>query len=439
MTPVTDDCTISLMAGGGDPYATRRVELLDPVARFCAEAGVDVRVGELRTVRGDLVTALVANAEDGSWDAAVTVVRATPAPDRDGVTSRRYVRDPVAGYRLDTPGEVAYEVRVAEDDDGGTGHGPRPVVRFQLLDDARAAADDLILWARRPSLFHTDPPQPDAARIARRLNRQFDNRQASAAAPRVHVDTLPKETAADISALDLPALCWHFPRESSGQPQRSATVALSSYGGHATGSRARWLVARAHPDGLGLGVADLIGANQRHRCDLTRWLWDRRAASTPLLARWQVPDVATAAPACAALDAGRVGDALSTAGVEVDEQIGKLLAGAPTRLYRAEFTDKWVTRLYAGLGEAAPWRLAGAYAAWAGQRAQRNLPARRPVALFGLGGVVQQRKPLVALDGSGGAPVLRLVFSGSNEVLPRSLWTVPDDLAARVYGWTPII
>lgn len=427
------------MAVVGDPFAARRVELLEPVARWCAAAGVDVRVGEVRTVRGEAVSGLVCAAADGSWDAAVTVVRATPVTDRETVAWRRFVRDPVTGYRLDSPGEIVYEVCVTEDDDGSGGHGPRPVVRFQLLDDARAAADDLILWTRRPALFHTTPPRPDPARVVRRLRRQFDDRQAAAAAPRVHADSVPREAAADVAALNLPALCWHFPRESGGRPQRSAAVALTSYGGHAAGRRARWLVVHAHDDGMALSIEELIGANQRYRWDLTPWLWDRRAAATPVAARWQVARASAAAAACTALERGAVAEALALAGVGVDEQVAKLLDGVPTRLHRAEYTDKWVDRLHAGLADAAPWRFGYAYGAWAEQRRGRGLPGRRPVALFGLGGMMQQRKPLVALDASDGTPTLRLVFSGSNEVLSRSLWTVPADLAARLHGWIPVV
>jgi hypothetical protein len=385
------------------------------------------------------VSGLVAVAEDGSWDAAVTVVRASPVSEHDTLTWRRFVRDPVTGYRLDSPGEIVYEIRVTEDDDGGGGHGPRPVVRFQLLDDARAVADDLILWARRGDLFHATPPRPDAARASRRLRRQFDDRQAAAAAPRVRADNVAREAAADVVALNLPALCWHFPRESSGRPQRSAVVALTAYGGHAAGRRGRWLVARAHDEEIVLSTEELIGANQRHRWDLTPWLWDRRASDTASAERWQVPEPAGAAPCCAALERGAVAEALERAGVGVDDQIAKLLDGAPTRLHRAEHTEKWVARLYAGLADAAPWRFGYAFGAWADQRRERGLPGRRPVALFGLGGMMQQRKPLVALDTSDGTPTLRLVFSGSNEVLSRSLWTVPADLSARLHGWTPVV
>ncbi len=94
-----------------------------------------------------------------------------------------------------------------------------------------------------------------------------------------------------------------------------------------------------------------------------------------------------------------------------------------------------MTNLYAGLADAAPWRLAAAYQLWREHRHDLGLTTASPVTLFGLGGLGQARKPKVALDVASGGPVLRLWFTGSNAVLPRSLWTVPADLAARLHGW----
>ncbi|MEK8109594.1 hypothetical protein NKG94_44045 [Micromonospora sp. M12] len=45
-----------------------------------------------------------------------------------------------------------------------------------------------------------------------------------------------------------------------------------------------------------IGIDELIPANQRHRWDSARWLWDRRQANTPAGRRWQVDRVEQAAP-----------------------------------------------------------------------------------------------------------------------------------------------
>jgi hypothetical protein len=128
-------------------------------------------------------------------------------------------------------------------------------------------------------------------------------------------------------------------------------------------------------------------------------------------------------------------EALARCGVQADPQIARLLAGEPTRLYRAGLTATWVATLYAGLAEAAPWRLAAAHRRWREGRQALGLAARRPIPLFGLGGMTQARKPKVALDATADGPLLRLYYTGGSAVLPRSLWTLPADLVPHFHGW----
>jgi hypothetical protein len=77
---------------------------------------------------------------------------------------------------------------------------------------------------------------------------------------------------------------------------------------------------------------------------------------------------------------GRVTEALNLAGVAVDDQLATLMGGEPTRIYRAELPETWLTNLYAGLTEAALWRFAAGYAAWLEERGRRPKPAT----MFGL-------------------------------------------------------
>jgi hypothetical protein len=425
------------MRNGEDVHAARRVELLMPVARLCAEEGVAVRVGDFDGGTGLPVRALLCSAADGSWDASVTVVRANRLLAQHRRDGHEFSRDPQQGYDLDSPGDIVYEVQVTEDDDGAGGHGPRPLVLFRLAAGAQAAADELTLWARRGSLFHTTPPVPDAAKELLRERRCFAHRQAAAAAPSVRVLDVPAEAAKDVAAIDHASLCWHFPRERGGRYQRTAVVALKSYGGRRPHLRDRWLTVRADAEGLVVTMEELIGVNQRHRWSSTPWLWDRRRAATSRLTRWQVRQPGAAVPAIDALRRGAVPEALELAGVGVDDQLARLLAGEPTRGFRAEVAQTWVSNLYAGLAESAPWRFAEAYRAWRGERLAFGLPVTGPVILFGLGGMGQQRKPKVALDVSDGVPILRLIFTGGNAVLPKALWTLPADLAAHLRGWQP--
>ena len=111
-------------------------------------------------------------------------------------------------------------------------------------------------------------------------------------------------------------------------------------------------------------------------------------------------------PAFTALRDGRLQSALDECGVLTDPETSRLLAGEPTRLFRAELTGKWVASLHAGLADAAPWRLAAAYQAWREDRDALGLRTTRPVTLFGLGGIRQARKPKVALDLTPAGPML---------------------------------
>lgn len=425
-----------------DEHASRRTELLAPVKDLCARAGVATETGILPPLRygGRTTTAVLGLrhvAADGSWDASVTVVRARRRPPGAPRVGREYSRDPHSGYDLDSPGELVYEVQVHEEDDGGSGHGPRPLVVFELTGTPQAAADALTLWAGRGSLFRGKAPRTKPEAAARQERRRYDHRQAAAAAADVDAGAVPPEAAGLAAAVDPAALCWFFPRERGGRYRRSAVVALVPCQAGRPHQSGPWLTARADSDRLVLEVRDLIPANQAHRWDAAPWLWDRRHASAPPLDRWQARDMLDIRPAFTMLREGRLRPALDACGVLADPSISKLLDGEPTRMFRAHLTEKWVTSLYAGLADAAPWRLAAAYHTWRQDRDALGLRTTEPVTLFGLGGMSQARKPKVALDLTPAGPVLRFRFTGGNAVLPQSLWTIPPDLEAALRGWPP--
>jgi hypothetical protein len=414
-----------LMPTESEAQAERRRMLLDPVARMCERAGFPVAPGRFEGPGGTSVAALVCAPHDGSWDAMLTVVRAQTILVEHQALNGRWRRDPRTGYDLTSDGDLVYELQIHEDDDGGSGHGPRPLVVFQLLDEAKAAADALIQWWRRSARFHAPPPAPDRRAEQRRAARVAEHRRTASASPRVHLHDAPSSAAAYVAAVDPAALALHFPRERSGNFLRSAAVALAPLDGAPPHMRGRWLTVRAKADELYVGVEDLIGGNQAHRWNLTPWMWDRRHVDASPRGRWQLDNAAQARPYLDALAAGRVTEALNLAGVAVDDQLAKLLRGEPNRIYRAELTEKWVANLYASLTESAPWRFAKAHAAWLAERGGRPKPAT----MFGLKGLGQSRKPKVVLDRTPSGPILRLEFSGGNLILPLALWTVPADLS----------
>ena len=415
------------MNSESEVQAEQRLALLDPVALICERAAIPVARGRFQPTgpaAGASVAALVCAADDGSWDAMLTVVRAQSVPVGDHIASLPWRRDPRTGYDLTSHGQLVYELQIHEDDDGAGGHGPRPLVVFQLLDAAEVVADTLLQWWRRPALYHAPPQVWDPRARQRRATRIAEHRRLAAAAPSVRFDNVPSLAAAHAGNIDPAALALHFPREANGRFLRSALVALVPLDRAPPQLRAPWLTVRVKQDELYVGVDNLIGGNQPNRWNLTPWMWHRQHVGALPRDRWQLDDPAQAQPYLAALSAGRVTEALQLAGVAVDDQLAKLLRGAPTRNFRAELTKTWVANLYAGLSYSAPWRFTAAYAAWLAERGGRP----RPVAMFGLKGLGQARKPKVALDQTASGPVLRLWFSGGNLILPSALWTVPADL-----------
>ena len=415
------------MTSESEAQAEQRLALLDPVARICERAAIPIARGRFQLTgpaAGSSVAALLCAAADGSWDAMLTVVRAQSVPVGHQTPSRPWRRDPRTGYDLTSDGQLVYELQIHEDDDGAGGHGPRPLVVFQLLDAPEVAADTLIQWWRRPTLYQAPPRIWDPRARHRRATRIAERRRLASAAPRVRFDNVPSLATAHAATIDPAALALHFPRDANGHFLRSAVVALVPLDHASPHLRASWLTVRAKQDELHVGAEDLIGGNQPNRWNLTPWMWHRQHVGALPRERWQLDDAAQAQPYLDALSAGRVTEALKLAGVAVDDQLAKLLRGAPTRNFRAELTETWVANLYAGLSSAAPWRFTAAYAAW---MAERGGPAR-PAAMFGLKGLGQARKPKVALDQTPSGLVLRLWFSGGNLILPIALWTVPADL-----------
>ncbi|WP_326558485.1 hypothetical protein [Micromonospora sp. NBC_01796] len=314
---------------------------------------------------------------------------------------------------------------------------PVRTLRCTDPDNSWAVLVTVVRGYRQPPGDSLSPPVERAEVRQRRERRRFDHRQTSAASPRVRIGVVSDEAAADLDTLDRSALCWHFPRGNTGAYQRSAVVALAGYGDQRPHLRGRWLTARVEGDELLVGTDELIPANQRHRWDSARWLWDRRQANTPATLRWQVDGAEQAAAAVAAVRRGALPEALTSAGVQTDEELDALLTGVPYRLSDAELTPTWVANLYRGLADLAPWRLDAAYRGWRDGRLAQGLPVRDPVVLFGLGGVGAARKPKLALDHTGDAPLLCLIHTGSSAVLPYAHWTVPVDLDALLYGWQP--
>jgi hypothetical protein len=171
-----------------------------------------------------------------------------------------------------------------------------------------------------------------------------------------------------------------------------------------------------------LSVDEVITENESHRWDTEPWRW-AGDDQTPLTDRWGT-DAETARTVVDALDHGRWLDVL-TGTVDLDDAVAALLAGRDAGPDLADLTAAWRPRLVANMARLAPWRVA---------TATGELRKGKPIRLFGLGGVTQQRKPGIFLSGEASRPRLSLEFSASNERVRETAWTRPLDLDLVVSG-----
>jgi hypothetical protein len=432
-----------------DPHRERRRALLAGIAARLREAGLQPAFGPLEPYRdfyGCLpagTAGLVCEQPPTTARLQVTAIRVrrTQPPGQGGLSPdrRSWVRDADVTYDLDGDGAPAFEVTMLEDPDDGLGHTRDTSAQRTVTADEQAVVDTARLWYGYRHTLRSTPPKADVRRERARLRREIEKRDAAAASPDLRTDLAGRSVpsrdalAGDLARLDAGLLCWHFPRERSGRYARRAVVALAPYGPDPA-KRGPWLTARVRDGALTLGVEPLIGVNQDHRWDATPWLWSAAGRHAGARERWQVAGPEEARPLAALLDAYDVAAALEAAGVRVDDDVAGLLDGFPTRYLRAAYTDTWVAALYGGLARSAPWRFAAAYEAWHRERAALGRPAGGAVPLFGLTGLNQQRRPMLALDLRGGAPELRMVWTGSNARLSRALWERPADLDAALAG-----
>ncbi len=435
-----------------DAYRVRRQQLLSGVSARLREVGIDAAFGELRgyyDLYGAVpegLTGLIVRQPGDPGQMQVTVVGAhrTAPPGEGGLSADRrlWVRDVDIRYELDGDDEVVFEVSTLEGTGDGPGNPPAIWAPRQLTRDGEAAVDAIRLWYGYRDSWRTTPPtaRPDRRRAARM--REVAARRAAAEAARIRltVDTSavpaphrPRLTE-DLARLDPAQLCFHFPRDRQGRYVKSAVVALSAYHDAPLTKRGPWLAVVVDGDTLVVGVLPLIGANQDHRWDASPWLWRTGHGDATVEERWQVPDAERARPAVDLLDRNAVADALTLCGVDVAPDIAALLAGYPISYQHARYTDTWVGRLYEQLPTCAPWRLAHAYRVCEAQRqAGRRRPAApEPIPLFGLKGLNQQAKPMLAIGTRDGVPRLTMVWTASNARVPRTLWERPADLTAAL-------
>ncbi|MFI5909897.1 hypothetical protein [Dactylosporangium sp. NPDC051541] len=423
------------MAEALDRHEARRRRALAGVSARLREVGIEPAFGALTQyydfygkVPANL-TGLTVDEPHGTGRMQVTVVTAERLvpPGEGGLSADGHVwtRDVDIEHDLPDGAALVFEVTLLEGpaEASGAMWAPRRLVR-----EEEAVVDAVRLWHGYREMLRATPPKPTAARRRSARARLATARRTAAAAPVVRRPAdVPPPLRAHLDGLDDARLAFHFPRDRSGKYVKTAVVALAG-DGPALSRRAPWLAARADGDALVVRVEGLIGANQDHRWDRLPWLWNKD--QPPASVRWQLDDLERARAVVDLLDSYAVAEALTGCGVHVDDDLTALLHGYPIGYGLARHTDTWVKRLYDQLQRSAPWRLAAAYAVHQEERRAVRRPDREPVALFGLKGLNQQSKPMVALDTHDGAPRLRMIWTASNTRLPRELWECPADLHA---------
>ncbi|MEV8516795.1 hypothetical protein [Dactylosporangium sp. NPDC051484] len=430
-----------------DRHRSLREQLLAGISARLREVGIEAVFDTLvpyydlyGSAPGGL-TGLVVHEPTGAGRMQVTAVaaRRTVPPGEGGLSADRHtwVRDVDLEY--DLAGDVVFEVTTLEGPGDGPGDPPAVWAPRLLIRVEEAVVDAIRLWHGYRDTLRSTPPAADADRRRAVLARQVGARHSAAAAARVRLavddSAVPPHQrpvlAAHLAELDHAQLCFHFPRDRSGRYVGNAVVALAGYEAGLS-KRGPWLAVRADGDELAVSVEALIGANQDHRWDRLPWLWSTAHRDAVAARRWQVPDAEHARPVVALLDRHALADALTLCGVDVDAELAALLAGYPISYRHAQYTDTWVKTLYEQLRDCAPWRLAAAYRVWQDERRSARRPAGEPIALFGLKGLNQQAKPMVAVETRDGVCRLRMIWSGSNARLTRALWECPADLNAEL-------
>lgn len=430
-----------------DRFRTRREQLLVGISARLGDLGIDASFGvlvpyyDLYGAIPEGLTGLVVHDAARTGRTQVTVVAARRVRPR-GKGGDAWERDDRLEY--DIEGDFVFEVTTLEGRGDGPGD-PRAIWAPRwLVRDEEAVVDAIRKWHGYRETLRSAPPVADRRRGRADLARQVDARRSAAAAARVRLTVDASAVAPErravlaqhVAELDHAQLCFHFPRDRFGRYVKSAVVALTGYEAGLS-KRGPWLAVRADGDELVVGVEALIGANQDHRWDQLPWLWSTTHRDASTEQRWQVPDADQARPAVELLDRHALADALTLCGVEVDTHLAALLDGYPISFRYARYTGTWVKSLYEQLRNCAPWRLATAYQVWQGERRAARRPADEEIVLFGLKGLNQAVKPVVAVDTRDGACRLRMSWSGTNARLTRALWECPADLRAALLRVAP--
>jgi hypothetical protein len=227
--------------------------------------------------------------------------------------------------------------------------------------------------------------------------------------------------------MDLPGshpalLAFNFPRDQRGRLLVKARVLLDILEPPQPPGRTRCRFLTIQDGRFDLVVADEHVENQDYRWDGQSWRW--RADGTPPDERWGIEDLELAQAVVILLEAAEWEVALRECGVQLGDDLRRVLAAEPLGYLLRDLAGGWATTAADQLVRMAPWRLA-------------RLAGKKSIRLFGLGGVNVQQKPGAYLKLVEGRPTLDMEASASNQRLAREEWERPLDFEAYRLGMRP--
>jgi hypothetical protein len=288
-------------------------------------------------------------------------------------------------------------------------------VLFEHYADPVALAEKVVDWATGP-LRTGGTPKHNAQDLEKRARHRLDAALRDAQSP-----------PSLAGGMDLPGanpvlLAFHFPRNERGRLLGKARVLLDTVDPPEQQRRARCRFLKVQDGRFELVEASEFVENQDYRWDGQPWRW--RADGTPPVERWGIEDLELAQAVVLLLEAAEWEVALRECGVQLGDDLRRILAAEPLGYLLRDLAGGWATTAAEQLLRLAPWRLP-------------HRAGKKSIRLFGLGGVNVQRKPGVYLKLVEGRPTLDMEASASNRRLAREEWERPLDFEAYRLGVRP--
>jgi hypothetical protein len=275
--------------------------------------------------------------------------------------------------------------------------------------DAHRVVDAILEWATYP--LRTGAPSPRDA---------LTRTRAAVAAALADASNPPPWSSEPPAGLCSARVAFHYPRDRRGRLRtttRALLQVLEPSGTVRGRERCRFVTLKG--GSFRTVESEEFVAYQEHRWHQQTWRWGD-GPLPPAADRWGVADAGRAREAAALLEAGEFTAGLALFDVALSQPLLQVIEGRPMGLHLAQFAVRWANTAAEELAGVAPWRL-------------RPLTGRKPVRLFGLGGITSIQKPSVVLTADAGA-TLDFDYTGSLQRPAREDWQRSLDFEAIRLG-----